>query len=162
MPRDITRYTAGAHLSKSSRASSVFPGIASFNTVLLVLLLISTTTVHAETYHAQVDYGFGPLHIAVDADDKKIERCSELKIEVGGGFGPYKLGGWQSESNGFVPLLHVHRKLTESLLCPCAITPATVSLANNGTSIPLSGSRNTSATWLAAVAEGSHVSFNLT
>jgi hypothetical protein len=66
-----------------------------FTTTVLVLLLLLTlflNTVQAETYNAQVDYGFGPLHISIDTDGKKIERCQELKIEVGGGFGPYKLG----------------------------------------------------------------------
>jgi hypothetical protein len=77
--------------ARPARVSSQFysqSGTA-FTTTIIVLLLLLTlflNTVQAKTYNAQVDHEFGPLYIS------KIESCSELKIEVGGGFGSYKLG----------------------------------------------------------------------
>lgn len=46
----------------------------------------------ADKYTAPIDYGFGPLTILIEADGETLARCQEVKITLGGGFAPYKLG----------------------------------------------------------------------
>lgn len=58
--------------------------------VLYIILCISTSC-KADKYTAKVDYGYGPLFIELSTKGEKLIRCDKLDINIGGGFGPYRL-----------------------------------------------------------------------
>ena len=59
---------------------------------ILVWQLVLISLCAGDKYTAPIDYGFGPLTILVDADGGTLTRCQDVKITLGGGFAPYKLG----------------------------------------------------------------------
>ena len=49
--------------------------------------------VSADNVTAATDYGFEPLWVSYNVEGDVLSRCSEVSFDIGGGFGPYVLGG---------------------------------------------------------------------
>ena len=64
---------------------------ASWLLLLLAVCLVTSCT-QAERVTATTNYGFGPLWIEYNAEGDTLQRCDNVTINLGGGFGPYYLG----------------------------------------------------------------------
>jgi hypothetical protein len=68
------------------------PRSRSAGVLLVALICILVNCARAEKVTATTDYGFGPLWIDYSTEGETLQRCDNVTINLGGGFGPYYLG----------------------------------------------------------------------
>ena len=68
--------------------------------ILLSGISLHIPFVSADNVTVSTDYGFGPLWVSYNVEGDVLSRCTEVSFDIGGGFGPYVLGGSGAGSPG--------------------------------------------------------------